>query len=373
MIRRIDNNEIAGAAAVVLQNGQIIYSQTVGYANMDKKEEVKANTIYRLASMTKPILAVAALLLVEQGKLKLTDPIHAYLPEYAAMKAVVSDRSAGENASDYAVEPAERYICIIDLLNHTSGLGMGQVSQEASAKVMSAEDTLEERISKWSTIVLDFQPGTATGYSGLLAFDILGRIIEVVSGLDLQQFLITHLFEPLQMPDTRFILSEEQKKRTAVLYEANEGSLNDVTRTDLLASIVDANRNGYFSGAAGLFGTAQDYLRFVQMLVNEGEYEGVRILKRESIIEMRSNQLPEKLYAGQVWGLGVRVIVDKENADTSLTNGSYGWSGAYGTHFWVDPEKGLAALLMMNLSNIGGASSPVAKEFEQAVYASCEI
>jgi len=383
IMERMDRNEFAGAAMIVMQHGEIVYSERVGYADIERQTQITADTIFRMASMTKPVVAAAALILAEQGKLKLTDPIHRYLPEYANMKAAIlpdgaqsyEEEMIDEQGTRYAVVPAAREIRIVDLLNHTSGLGMGMASQRQVVSAMQPDDSLQERVAKWSGAVLDFQPGSASGYSALLAFDIMGRIIEVVSGLDLQQFLIRHIFQPLQLTDTRFQLSDEQKRRTAALYHAEEGRLLDVTSNNDMALFFDGNRSGYFSGGAGLYSTASDYIQFVKMLAHGGECDGIRILKPESVLALRANQLPEHLAgggSGTVWGLGVRVIVDEALANTSLTAGSFGWSGAFGTHFWIDPARNLAALLMMNLANIGGAGSVVAYEFEQSVYSAID-
>ncbi|MFD0711437.1 serine hydrolase domain-containing protein [Paenibacillus sp. GCM10027626] len=378
--RRIREGKLAGAASFVSRGGRIAHCSVQGFADRENGRPLGQEAVFRLASMTKPITAVAVMTLVEQGKIRLTDPIGKYVPEFGGDSYVaVPDVQASvasyepdpeapagsipEAVPAYTLEPAIRPMTVRDLLTHSCGLGQGPVGFREMR--MPGEDvTLASHIPAWARVPLDFQPGAQTGYSPIAAFDILGRIVEAASGLPLDVYLGRALFEPLGMRDTTFGPSAEQRTRLVALYESVDGGLR---RTEEQNPFFHPT---YYSGAAGLFGTMEDYCRFARMLAGEGECGGTRILRAETVRQMASPQLPDSIKGfpeWQTWGLGMRVVTDGESAGSCLTTGSYGWSGAWGTHFWIDPRKDLFAVLMVNLANAGGSDSEASREFERAV------
>jgi len=260
-------------------------------------------------------------------------------------------------------------VTIRDLLSHSSGLGMGVAGMALTMKLCSPDDTLETRFRRLHQLVADFQPGEGTGYSPLLGFDALARIIEVVSGQSFGQFLQEQLLGPLGMTDTSFRLDEQRRKRLAVLYKSEDGRIFQApVHEDLDAIGMIGPR--YESGAAGLYSTLGDIDRFACMLLHEGELEGRRILKSETVRLMRQEGAYRHLEfaPGLVWGLGMMIRTDPQRAGSALSAGSYGWSGAFGTHLFIDPVRKLSAVLMVNRSNIGGAGSYVSKKVEDLVY-----
>ena len=229
-------------------------------------------------------------------------------------------------------------------------------------------DKLADRVTRWKDLVPDFTPGTATGYSPSVGFEILGRIIEVISGMELDAYLCQTIFEPLKMADTAFILNDEQKNRKSILHHDPEAPVVPIPGDYKMGDYIDASIGGYFSGAAGLYGTAADYNRFVRMLANGGELDGVRILKEETVrlMSTASNELYMK--PGVRWGLGVQVYESPEITGACIPEGGYSWSGAYGTHFFVWPENNLSFVLMLNCDNLGGSESYISRMIEKAIY-----
>lgn len=370
---RIDRQDIAGAAALVARGGEIVCCGAQGFAHIESGRRLEKDAIFQLASMTKPIIAAAILILIEEGKLHENDPVSRYLPEFRDMQVAVMDVGE-ENEPEGAVHPAlpnyhtvpaHREITIHDLLTHSSGFGHGIIGS-ALLTMPKPDNRLADVIPLWSQVPLDFQPGTQTGYSGLAAFDLLGRIIEIVSDLSLDKYLEQFMFAPLGMKDMTFVPNDEQRQRLVSMYTKTDQGLARPKDEELFGFF----GGQYYSGAAGLYGTLDDYYRFASMLQGGGEWEGTRILSPRMVQLMGSPQLPASLPGtahGQIWGLGVRVITDGAGTGAPLTVGSFGWSGAWGTHFWVDPREQLVAVLMINLANAGGAGAVTAREFEVAV------
>ncbi|WP_254639118.1 serine hydrolase [Cohnella sp. GbtcB17] len=378
--RRIREKKLAGASFFVSRGGKIALCSALGDADKEEGRKLRKDAVFRLASMTKPIVAVAVMTLVEQGKIGLTDSIGTFIPEfggegYVAVPDVQTSVAAYEPDPEapagamptiglsYALEPAIRPIKVRDLLTHSCGLGQGPVGF-SELRMPGEGATLAGHIPSWASVPLDFQPGALTGYSPIAAFDLLGRIVEVASGQPLDLYLRRAIFEPLGMRDTTFVLSAEQRRRIVAMYESVDQELR---RTEQQYPFFHPT---YYSGAGGLFGTLEDYCRFAGMLAGGGAFAGTRILGADTVREMASPQLPDAMEGfpkWQTWGLGIRVITDGESAGTPLTTGSYGWSGAWGTHFWIDPGKDLFAVLMTNLANAGGSEAEASREFEIAV------
>ncbi len=383
----IDSGEIAGAGLIIRKGGREALHYNAGYANVEKGMPVKDNTLFRLASMTKPITAIAAMQLIEQGKLDLEAAVADYLPEFAHMQ--VADKVVGfelfyaadpdnpmmakmiqETLDGIHLLPAVKPITIMDLLNHSSGLGMGLVSRQPVENCFASTDKLKDRVEKFARTPLDFEPGTMTGYSAVVGFDVLGRIIEKVTEMDLHSYMKKYIMEPLDITDITYVPSQEQKGRLARLYEYAKGALVDVTECEPAWQQVNPEVNGYYSGSAGLFGTLADYDKIVQMLANKGTLHGRQILKMDTIKQMTGVRAHHKkeFLPDSYWGLGMVVFGDHEKTNRGLARGSYGWSGAYGSHFYIDPVNQLTVTLMAQRSNIGGAFSPVSHALETAVY-----
>ena len=234
---------------------------------------------------------------------------------------------------------------------------------------LDQSDRLADRVEKWKDMPLDFEPATKTGYSGIVAFDILGRIIEVVSGQEYQDYLTENLWKPLGMDDVTFVLNEEQKDRLAKLYNTEEGQ-QIFLETDGLWDAVNPLANGYYSGAAGMFGTVEGYDRFTSMLANEGEWNGNRVLQKETVKKMHQRGARNILETcpGAYWGLGMQIFADPKAMGVAVAPDTYGWSGGYGTHMFIHPESGLSMTFVMNRGNIGGASSYIARKVEELVF-----
>ena len=350
---------MAGASYAVVINGETVYQNCVGYANIEKNIPLAPNTIMRLASMTKPITGVAVLKAQELGLLSLDDLVEKYLPEFA-------DLEVAEFEDDKVVgsHPITNHIKILDLLNHTSGLGMGRVPMEALSRINS-EDTLETGIPYYARQPLDFEPRTEQGYSATMAFDVACRVIEVVSGMEYYAFLRKYVLDPLRLYDTVYELNEEQSKRLAVMYHCTDGNIVPSRPEQIILPNVPG---GYRCGGTQMFSTLLDYTRFALMLLNGGELDGVRILSADSVKAMATSTLPENIRCGawEEWGISVRVIQHKKDCQV-LNPGAFGWSGAYETHFFVDPSTRMCAVLFKNVTSGLGAGAVTSREFETEV------
>ncbi len=351
----ISENNITCASAVVTQNGETVSNIRKGYSDSEKK-------IYRLASMTKPITAIAALIQVERGKISLEDNISKYLPDYKEMYV-------GKLSSDgkvYRDKPAEREIKIFNLLTHTSGLisdTIGVIQENIIPKEYQKD--LKSIVDYYGkNIYLSFSPMTYSFYSAVAAFNVMSRIVELTSGVSYNEFLHKNVFEPLDMCDTVFEPTEEQWSRFVPMHnKTSEGS----TTVDLGKHTFGDFPLTLHSGGASLSGTIEDYTNFAAFLLQKGKYKGRRILSETLINEMSRPWLYDNFPGTgmqETWGLGVRVI---KNSDV-MPKGSYGWSGAFGTHFWVDPENMITAVYMKNSYYDGGAGALTARHFEQDVY-----
>ncbi len=357
--RRIDAGELAGAVTLVARRGKIAHFEAQGVADLDSKKPMTKDSLFRIASMTKPITGVAIMMLVEEGKVRLTDPVSRYIPEFRGIKVAVAQPGTGPEPKFYTV-PAEREITVRDLLIHTSGLGSGPMGNSELAKfARKANETLADYIPRLGATPLEFQPGSRWTYSPGAAFDTLGRIVEIASGLKFDQFLNQRVFGPLEMKDIFFYTPEDKKPRQATIYQRRDGKL--VKPEAPARSMGDA----YFSGGGGLTSTAGDYLPFGLMLANGGQLNGKRLLSPRTVEMMASAHAPDTLPGrpkGEPFGLSMRVVADRVSRVSPLSDGSHGWSGAFGTHFWVDPKEKLVAILMIQTAN-----NEIRADFEQAV------
>ena len=345
------------------QDGQTVYQDCFGDERIGI--QVSEHMLFRLASMTKPITAAAILLLIDRGALELDTPVSKWIPEFGQM-------NVGQVCQDKIeiISPAKTSITIRHLLSHSSGLGSGTVGDFLQESFPVCErKNLEQMVNFYTENPLDFEPFTNQAYSALHAFDVLARIVEIVSGMPYDVFLEKEIFSPLGMVDTTFSPTEEQWKRMIPMHSYENG----VGRTEKFPenSVFESIPTICFCGGAGLASTLQDYKKFAAMLLNYGRIEGQQLISEKMIREMATPQLPPAIMSGQeVWGLGVRVI--KEEAYADLPCGAFGWSGAYGTHFWVDPVNRITAVYLKNSRYDGGSGAKTARRFEQDVNAALD-
>ena len=334
----IDQGRIQYAVVGVARRGKVVYFEAQGVAN---GEPVQPDAMFHMASSTKPILGVAAMMMIEEGLVKPSDPVEKFIPEFKGIKVAVEKKGAikqtipkdaYKNVRAYQFVDSQRPVTIHDLLTHTSGISGRSLGR--AGKGPGKDDTL----ATWIPIVaegpLNFQPGTRWGYGGGL--DVVARVIEVVSGMPFNDFVQQRIFDPLDMKDTYWIVPEDKLHRMLIFVEGKAGT-----------------PTSYFSGSAGLVSTARDYLHFEQMLVNEGELFGNRLLKPESVEMMSSDQVGD-LYdrggkggAGLAFGYTVSITVDPALAKTGRSAGAFGWGGAAGTVSWTDPKEELAVAIMV--------------------------
>ena len=357
MIQRyIDDGQITGAITMVSRRGKVAHFEAQGQMDLEKKSPMRKDAIFRIASMSKPITAVAILILMEEGKLRLTDPVSRFIPEFKDTKVAIETApyrpaANGQPARDaaYYTMPAERAITVRDLLTHTSGLQSGTLGNRIGARMSprNTSSTLERYVPTLGQVPLDFQPGSRWSYSLLAGMETLGRIVEVASGMTFDQFLAQRLFDPLEMTDTTFVPTEAQLARSVTLYDGRDGKLVRIETPGWLTT------KTLFSGGGGLWSTAEDYMRFAQMLGNGGVLNGKRILSPRTIDLMASNHVGD-LYAGTGgngkglgFGLGVDVVLDNAAAGRRASNGTFAWGGAFGTYFWVDRKEALVGVLMV--------------------------
>ena len=340
--RRIDAHDIAGAVTLVARNGRIVHFETHGLIDIETNRPMARDAIFRMASMSKPVTGTAIMMLAEEGKLRLTDPVSKFIPEFKDLKVAVAKAGSTPNAPQFYTVPADREITIRDLLTHTSGLVSGPISTAEAAKLgRKPTDTLADYIPRLASVPLEFQPGSRWSYSPGAGFDTLGRIVEIVSGQTFDVFLKQRIFDPLGMKDTFFSPPEDRLQRIATNYRKTAKGLE---------KLPDPGPTKYFSGAGGLRSSADDYVLFGQMLANGGQLNGKRLLSPRSVELMSSVFVPDTLPGrprGEGFGLSVRVVSDSAARNTFLSKGSYGWSGAFGTHFWVDPKQKMVAIYLV--------------------------
>jgi len=347
MQRHVDEGKLVGGIGLVARADKIVYARTWGLRDRERELPMTEDTIFRIYSMSKPITSVAAMMLVEQGKLALDDPVSKYLPEWTEMSVLVETQ--GENGQTTHKEvPTQRPITVRDLLRHTSGLtygffGNSEVDKRyLRAGVLITDRTLEDTVAKLAKIPLKYQPATRWHYS--VSTDVLGRVIEVASGQTLDQYLREHIFEPLDMRDTFFTVPKEKLPRLARMYSPDgSGGLKAAGPLRSRRFVDPANR--FYSGGGGLCSTTRDYLRFCRMLLGEGQLDGRRILQPETVRMMHSNQLPDRVRRSGGFQFGLGFAIDRD--------GVYRWGGAAGTRFWIDPKNRLITIYMVQINPTG--------------------
>jgi len=359
----VANGDIPGAVVLIQRDGRLAYWQTFGARDPVAHAPMQPDAMFRIASMTKPVTVVAALMLAEEGKLLLADAVSRYLPELKSLQVGVELNENGERK--LTLQPVRREMTVQDLMRHTSGLTYGMFGDSLvqrayrDANTMDDQQSNAEMLAKLARLPLLHQPGTTFEYS--MSTDVLGRLVEVVSGMDLNQFVIQRIAQPLRMPDTGFLLDARQAQRLA------EPRLDPAT-TPVIVAYTPARPPKWFAGGSGLVSTAGDYARFCQMLLNGGELDGVRLLSRKSVALMTSNHLPPDVSygvftpelgltaplprLGQGYGLGVGVRLEAGRSPVPGSSGDYFWGGATGPYFWIDPAERLIAILMLQEFNL---------------------
>ena len=348
----VDEGELSGVVLAVARRGKVAYTDTLGWADIEERAPMAVDTIFRIHSMTKPVTSVAAMMLVEEGLLKTTDPIEKYLPEFANPQVF-----AGGTAEAPELEPARQSITINHLLSHTPGMGgMGYENHPTYTMFQQVAPFADNPdLATWTSriakVPLVRQPGEEFIYGS--ATTLLGRVIEVASGQPLDEFFEQRIFQPLGMTDTHFVLPEGKQGRFAVAYEkpADGSSLVAVTREDHAMRWKPVNR--LRSGGGGLASTTADYLRFSQMLLNGGELDGTRLLGPKTValmstpvVDSADSKFLQAAAPGYGFGLGFAVLDDLAASGKPGSPGEYFWGGAADTYFFIDPEEELVAVLM---------------------------
>lgn len=349
----LSENNVFGSAYYVNQQGKAVYQKCFGTVSPDSGLSVNENTVFRMASMTKPVTAVAILKLIEEGMLSLDMPVEKFLPQFKNIHIITPD------GTDLGV--AKTDMTILHLLTHTSGIGDSKASQMCEKDKRTVKDT----VNFFAKAGLDFEPFTKQAYSGTAAFDVLVAIIEIVTGENFEEFLQREIFKPCFMTDTTFSPTHEQLARIIAMHDKNDGK--SVIGKTFDGCIFEDYPIGHNLGGAGLISTLSDYSRFVTMLLNNGKTENKQIVSETTLKLLSEPYVRKEDFPGNYnRGLGVRVITDNEKS--ILPPGSYGWSGAYGTHFWVDPTNNISGIYMKNSRLDGGSFSQSARRFEEAVY-----
>jgi CubicO group peptidase (beta-lactamase class C family) len=359
--RYVEQGKIPGSLALVARHGKVCYLDVAGQRDIERAEPMTTDTIFRIYSMTKPITSVAIMTLFEKGLLSLTDPVHRYIPSWRNLQV-----RTGGSLPLFTTEACNRPMTIRDLLMHTAGLTydfMHQTNIDHAYRKLNVGRpapgyTLQHMIDDLAQLPLEFSPGSRWNYS--LATDVLGYLVEVISGQSLLEYLNETIFEPLGMHDTSFEIAEDKLPRFASCYERNAAK-------DLVCS--DDGQNSHFagrtfySGGGGLLSTAGDYYRFCQMLINGGTLDGQRVIGSRTLDFMTRNHLPggadmsefakgsfaETIYEGVGFGLGFASKLDAAQNGSPCTEGSYFWGGLASTLFWVDPEEELVVIFMTQL------------------------
>ena len=379
----VDKGAIPGAVLLVARNGKVVYRQAIGYQDREKKTPLKTDALFRIFSMTKPVASVAVMMLAEQGKIDVMAPVMQYLPEFKEVKVGVEKMDPTTGKSTLSLEAPARPMTVQDLLRHTSGLVYGPFGNSLvhqaynQANLFDEGQTLAEMVTKLSKLPLAHQPGTVWEYG--MSVDVLGRIVEVVSGMPFDRFIEERITRPLGMHDTAFYLNPSQASRmaepqvdAATGKQPEFGKVEDFTKEKVK----------WFSGGGGLLSTASDYARFCQMLVNGGELDGVRLLSPKTLAVMTSDQVPPGASRvgnvqitqdltpipelGHSFGLGFAVRTAAGHTPVSGSPGDYFWAGAAGTYFWIDPQEKLYAVMMLQMPFV--EAGPYRRGLREIVY-----
>lgn len=364
MNRHVAEKRIPGAAGLIARQGKIAYQEAFGMADVEAGRPMRMDTIHRIYSMTKPITSVALMMLFEEGKFQLNDPVAKYLPEFAKMQVAIEEKDPQTGKPVMKTVPARRPITVRDLLRHTAGLTYGVfgdtlVDREYRKARILSQLNLADFVRDLAAIPLQYEPGTRWHYS--VSVDVQGRLIEVLSGMPFDRFLQERIFTPLEMNDTAFVVPAGKKDRFARLYTiTKEGKLAASPTCSSRQECFDAFPNavpdflssmGMLSGGGGLTSTAYDYLNFCQMLLDQGVYKGKRLLGRKTVQLMSSDHLGSIPGMGPGTGFGLGFAVSKAPGEAGVMGspGEFNWGGAAGTKFWIDPQEQLIGIFMIQI------------------------
>jgi CubicO group peptidase (beta-lactamase class C family) len=358
MQKFVDQKDLAGAVAVVGRHDKVVATAVVGFQNLADKTPMQADTLFRIASMTKPITAVGVMILVDEGKLKIDDPVEKHLPEFHGQKLRTKDPDGGTRL----VEPA-RLVTIRDLMTHTSGMA-GGLPREPANLYIKRDHTLTDAVKLFAKEPLDFQPGAKWQYCNT-GIDTLGRLVEVGSGQSFETFMQKRVFDPLGMKDTTFYPTPAQAKRLAVTYGVEKGELV-ASKGDIIGVPPGAK---YPIPAGGLCSTGPDIARFYRMMLNGGTLDGRRILSPESVKTMTTLQTGEIVCgftSGMGFGLGFAVVRQPQGVTAMLSPGAFGHGGAFGTQSWADPKQDLILIMLIQRTGLpNGDASTMRQEFQK--------
>lgn len=374
----VDERKLAGLITMIARRGQVLHFECFGMMDIEAGKSMQSDTIFRIHSMTKPITSVAVMMLYEQGDFQLKDPVSRFIPGFKDLRVFVKATESGLELA----EP-EREVTMQDLLTHTSGLVYGDPEgspveaavwqADREAEKVAPDETLEEWIQRLVRLPLAHQPGSKWHYG--LSTDVLGCVVEVISGLAFDTFLEQRIFSPLGIVDTGFYVPQEKISRLATMYGPAEGGGLQIMDTPETSKYSKPKR--FLSGGGGLVSTASDYMRFAQMLLNGGEMNCVRLLSRETVKLMTTNHLSDELIPiqldpltsyleGHGFGLGFAVITNVAQSGMYGSEGSYWWGGAANTFFWVDPREKLIGLIMPQF--LASGRYPIQRELQELTY-----
>ena len=373
----VDAGKLPGMTVAVMRRGELAFAETYGRADVERNKPMRPDTIVRIYSMTKPLTSVAIMMLYEQGRFQLDDPISKFIPGFANQRVFT-----GGSRGKIDTVPAERDINFRDLLTHTSGLTYGMMESNAVDAMYRAKDgvdfqtadtSLKQVVEKATTLPLIAQPGKAWNYS--ISTDVLGYLVEIISGQPFEKFLLEKVIKPLGMIDTDFHVPPAKHDRFAANYNVADGKLKLIDDPAKSRYLAPRNVN---SGGGGLVATAADYLRFCKFMLNKGELDGMRLLGRKTVELMTSNHLKgdmgdmgapkfsESTYLGIGFGLGFSVMIDPAKAQILGTPGEYAWGGAASTAFWCDPKEDMAVVLLTQL--MPSSTYPIRRELRVLSY-----
>jgi CubicO group peptidase (beta-lactamase class C family) len=352
----LTNGQIPGAVVLIARNGKIVYHKAYGYSNLENKTPLKANDIFRIASQSKAITSLAVMMCFEEGKFLLDEPVSKYIPEFKNPRVLVN---FDEKDSSYFTEPAKSEPTIRQLLTHTAGVDYAGIGNKefkaifAKAGVPSGignhEGLLADKMKILARLPLKHHPGERFTYG--LNTDVLGYLVEIWSGMSLSEFFSKRIFTPLGMKDTYFYLPKEKHNRLVTLYETKDGKLTEAKGKiyDNVTPEYPTLAGTYFSGGAGLSSATEDYAKFLQLFLNGGTYNGVRLLSRKTVELMLTNQVQPPLTNQVGLGFGLETVANDYQSIYSI--GSFSWGGAFNTHYWADPKEKLIGLIFTNMYN----------------------
>lgn len=354
----VNDGRLNGAVALIARNGKIVYHKAFGHDDLEKTRPMKTDMIFRIASQTKAITSVAVMMLYEEGEFLLDDAVSKYIPEFAKPQVLTV---FNEKDSSYTTTPAKREITIRDLLTHTSGIGYAQIgSKEANAIYaknhitagigVDKDQVLATAMKKLGSLPLMHQPGEKFTYG--LNTDVLGYLVEVVSGKTLADFFQQRIFDPLGMKDTYFYLPASKHNRLAQIYQETDKKLarpKEIAQNGKCLLDYPITQGTYYSGGAGLSSTALDYAIFLQMLLNGGEYNGKRLLARNTVRMMTMNQIGNINRGENKFGLGFGITTEKGSSVLPTPEGVFEWGGAFSTTYWADPKEKLVGIIYRQL------------------------